>query len=298
MLPLCRFLTPGAGRGPEVLGQPLRRPVGRRRRASRRGGTASGPFGAAAGRIVAREPELRRGGGGQDDDGCPRSCYWRPGGLTGAPGRRTASGTTGRPPRRARRRTAARPRRRGKGTSRPRTSRPIPRPTACRTSGAPARPWRGLGRPQRGPPGPSSTPTTWMQGMRRIPEGKGTESSHSAAATEVKFEGPFPRTMHPTPPRPCRARCTGATTRCCSRGSPRGWPPARLATSCFFESRPEARPHHIAGNLENFVTSLACSASRRLWSRRPWPSLCAGQRALAYRAPPRRKRWTQDRGRG
>ena len=46
--------------------------------------------------------------------------------------------------------------------------------------------------------------------MRRIPEGKGTESSHSAAATEVKFEGPFPRTMHPTPPRPCRARCTGS----------------------------------------------------------------------------------------
>ena len=106
-----------------------------------------------------------------DDDGCPRSCRRRPGGPTGAPGRRTAGETTGtgRPPRRARRRTAARSRRRGRGTSRPRTSRPSSRPTACRASGASTRPWQGLGRPRRGPPGPSSTPTTRMQGLRRIP---------------------------------------------------------------------------------------------------------------------------------
>ena len=107
-----------------------------------------------------------------DDNGMPPELSRRrPGGPTGAPGRRTVGGTTGtgRPPRRARRRTAARSRRRGRGTSRPRTSRPSSRPTACRASGASTRPWRGLGRPRRGPPGPSSTPTTRMQGLRRIP---------------------------------------------------------------------------------------------------------------------------------
>ena len=99
-------------------------------------------------------------------------------------------------------------------------------------------------------------------GAEKDPKEKGTESSHSAAATEVKFEGtlklarrsrrPAPRTMHPTSPRPCRLSFTGSDdlllfSRLTQRLalSPAGDP------LLFSRHVQKPAPRHLAGNLES-----------------------------------------------
>ena len=99
-------------------------------------------------------------------------------------------------------------------------------------------------------------------GAEKDPKEKGTESSHSAAATEVKFEGtlklarrsrrPAPRTMHPTPPRPCRLSFTRSDDLLLFSRLTQRLAPSPAGDPLLFSGHVQKpAPRHLVGNLES-----------------------------------------------
>ena len=87
-------------------------------------------------------------------------------------------------------------------------------------------------------------------------------------------------------------------TSCCSRGSPRGWPPARLATRTLLFSRHAQKPalHHLAGNLASSGTDESCLQHVEAAMVRVAAALTP-RGSAGPRAPLPRTRWTISRGR-